>query len=639
MQGAEEAQGGAAAVAAAICRASPPYTVIFSTTAWSDTFGSRHDLRCLEGIEPETDLQLAGLLQQLLNGLAVRAPLCSRDRHGQVFRHMASAAPIFSAAGAVAFLRVAIKRICSAGELCHLPPLSLPDAVWRCGSSPEHLSSRDAAFEASEYYSCPLTPISLGASIDCSCDDDMRVTIPMSPAGALSPRDNLSPGALSQAPSERAAWRPASAATAAAAASTCPTGASDGGTTNAGGGCGRGAGDWGVTNSAGAAGGGGGDAPSEPQLAGAGSTWAAAVVSGSAEPRPAPCPPSLDIPVAGALAPCRPSPTARGAARSPINPPGRAPGATACGAGRSPVQPVAARSSAPPPSGSRQRPSGWLGTLEALASLGGNGLLGVTAGGRGGRGSSKPGRAIRADTPPSPDQRSGRPATQSSAAPAAVPLCATGPPPAAAPAAPATGGRRDWLDTSCSHLDAALARLPPFVPPPEPMEASFTVVTSASAPYVVQWASSSWLKLCGFRPSGLDVIGRPLSCIQGELTDRRLLSIMAQCVRERRGTSHPLRMINYDTHNLPFAHSVQLRHLPARNDRDGRCGPAFLATSTEVMVHPEAAERWRDMALSGGPAEFTDFWYDDFEDFVTGWSERIEGRQHRPPPPAKKHAK
>jgi hypothetical protein len=165
------------------------------------------------------------------------------------------------------------------------------------------------------------------------------------------------------------------------------------------------------------------------------------------------------------------------------------------------------------------------------------------------------------------------------------------------------------------------------------------VVTGANAPYVVQWASPAWLQLCGFRPSGLDVLGRPLSCIQGRLTERRLLRKMAQCVRERRDATQPLRLINYDTHNLPFAHTIFLQYLPARDDRDGRCGAAFLATSTDVAIHPEAAERWRDEAILGGQPDTTDFWYDDFEDFSNGWAERVEGKlRSKPASPAKQPA-
>ena len=88
-------------VAVALCLAEAPYQILFSTPGWRDLFGQRATLRCLEGVEQSTD-QLAGLLEALRHGFAVRAPLCSFDRNGLVLPpHMTSAAPIFSAAGDV----------------------------------------------------------------------------------------------------------------------------------------------------------------------------------------------------------------------------------------------------------------------------------------------------------------------------------------------------------------------------------------------------------------------------------------------------------------------------------------------------------------------------------------------------------
>jgi len=470
-------------VVAALCLAEAPYQIFYSTPGWRALFGQRSTLRCLENGEHTADVQLAGLLAQLRHGLAVRAPLCSCDRHGKTFKHLASAAPIFSAAGDVTFLRVAVEKVGSVGsglrQVSELEP-----ATWlRTISLPPNLviPTEDGSPYGSEAASpfFPPTPNSQ----------------PVSEYGELGQSTASSPTSLSSSVLSETAtelWRAKE--------------------------------------------------PAPFEAAGRSSTRNAPFL--------------LPPPTVGALA----------------NKP-------------APSQPPASR---------------WLGTLEAFASLGGLG-----ANGRAGRGFglTRPGRASRAEDSATggsivelPGCKPGRPHLANVTVP-----CALEPPPA-----------------------PPLPSLPAFVPPPEDYEGGYVVITGATAPYVVHWASPGWLRLCGFRPSGLDVLGRSLAAIQGERTAPAATAKMMACVRKRRGTSSrsPINFVNYDTEGVPFSHSVSLEYLPAKYGRDGRCGAAFRASSTDVKLHPDGAARWVDETQNKTREATGDFWSDDVEEFWSTWAER-----------------
>ena len=497
--------------------------------------------------------------------MCIRDSLCSRDRHGQVFRHMASAAPIFSAAGEVTFIRVTTCRISTASEVRQLPPLTLPDALKSyCADSTLNLSSSLDGFEGGDF---PQTPTSMGISAHSS-SDELPQRLPPTPG------EPPSPGALSEALSEPALWCPIfreGNSMVTATTPTWPTGISDL--------TGPKAGACEVAN-----------VPSTGTTdaefvqvdlgkAGADRLPRLGLLSTSG------CGPLLDCSAARASAPRRTAPV-----------------------------PVSPDPSAPPPS-VRQKPSGWLGTLEALASLGGSGLLGGSS--RSWRTSTKPGRAVRADAAPSHEAcKQARVGITPPISPA-IPV-------SAAPAAPCTGARHS--SDKASQMEHFLARLSLFVPPPEPYPDGYIVVTSATAPYVVEWASAGWLRLCGFRPSGLDILGRSLSCIQGPLTDHNGVRRMSRCIRERRDSRRPVRLINYDSAGVPFVHSVRFEYLPAKHGRDGCCGAAFRATSSDVLLHPKAAERWLEETENKSRQDSTDFWCDDFEEYMGEWAERIQGK-------------
>jgi len=155
-----------------------------------------------------------------------------------------------------------------------------------------------------------------------------------------------------------------------------------------------------------------------------------------------------------------------------------------------------------------------------------------------------------------------------------------------------------------------------FVPPPISWQCeSVVVVTGAVAPWAIEWASPEWLRLCGFRQSGLDVIGRTLRCIQGSLTSgpatARIMAAVCEC---RSNVSE--RLINYNTAREPFAHTVEIELL-----LDSR---AWRATSREIELTPSDAVRLlaedeRERRV-GHP---DDTWSEVFEEYRLSWSERI----------------
>jgi len=483
----------------AITSAEAPFRILYSTPDWRDTFGSRADLRCLEGAEAWCDVQLSGLFAQLKLGHAVSSPLSSRDRHGNSFHHLASAAPICSADGSIALLRVTVSTSsptppssnCVAEDLQGCPAVDPPLEVSRSASmgSSEALLSADL-----------VQPDSPGAA--ASCDD-------------FPPEFRLTAGSLDGA-------RQASAS------------------------------------------------PSEVSVLSEALTERAAP---SAAPEPASelAPLSLQLPPAGGSAP-------RGVSK-PRSP-----------RGRGQKSPPSTTSRAP-------RATGWLGQIgafEALAYCGTGSLLGRSA--------AKPGRSSRAS---SRLGRLGRKGVGEEAGDGDGECCAGEP-----------------LRRSSALLAEEL------VPPPFVAEGGFVVVTAAAPPYVVEWASPGWLQMCGFRPSGLDVLGRSLRCLQGDLTDTAAVGRLMRAVAERRDAP-AARLVNYDVQRrVPFVHTVAVRFLPPGDDPQR--GAAFIATSSAVQLLLSGAERWSlEAERAAGEVAQDECWSDEFEDYWSGWGERVA------PPPKK----
>jgi len=148
-----------------------------------------------------------------------------------------------------------------------------------------------------------------------------------------------------------------------------------------------------------------------------------------------------------------------------------------------------------------------------------------------------------------------------------------------------------------------------------PEMADVVVVTSASAPFVVLWASSAWLKLCGFSPSGLSILGRTLRHMQGPETNTKTVNRLMRAVHARQPL-HGLKLINYSASGHPFSHTVSIEPvLSCEQGFSGR-GRFFRARSQNVIS-------LCDSSIHEGERQHLDddFWGEELEDFMHAWSQ------------------
>lgn len=89
------------------------------------------------------------------------------------------------------------------------------------------------------------------------------------------------------------------------------------------------------------------------------------------------------------------------------------------------------------------------------------------------------------------------------------------------------------------------------------------VVTHASHPYSVVWASPDWLATCGFQLE--DIVGRGLRMIQGAATDQEAVAALMQAARHHL-VARNLKLINYDKNRKPFSHVLTMTPVEAEGD-------------------------------------------------------------------------
>ncbi len=116
----------------------------------------------------------------------------------------------------------------------------------------------------------------------------------------------------------------------------------------------------------------------------------------------------------------------------------------------------------------------------------------------------------------------------------------------------------------------------PTAPPAPP--ANISALLSTEHPHKVRYASNSWLEMVGL-PTLADAMGRTLSFLIGSGTDREQLQqgLSAVCYHNESFTT---RLIMYDKHGTPFAHTLHLEPVLAAIES----GPGLIrATSSDVV--------------------------------------------------------
>ena len=153
-------------------------------------------------------------------------------------------------------------------------------------------------------------------------------------------------------------------------------------------------------------------------------------------------------------------------------------------------------------------------------------------------------------------------------------------------------GRLSSSDLLASAIEQGLSS-PPRALTPKPLCTPATgggapslsqmvVLTSATPPYAIMWASPSWLDVCGF--SMAEIMGNNLSCIQGPGTDGVAIASLMQFVKRRQGCT--IRgLINYDKKKRPFKHTLTVYPVKsgAKSARAERALDAASATSADAM--------------------------------------------------------
>ncbi|KAH8078465.1 PAS domain-containing protein [Aureococcus anophagefferens] len=112
------------------------------------------------------------------------------------------------------------------------------------------------------------------------------------------------------------------------------------------------------------------------------------------------------------------------------------------------------------------------------------------------------------------------------------------------------------------------------------------VVTTARRPFVIANVNQAWLDLCGFGKD--EVLGRTMSCIQGELTDRRAVESARPVAA---GRAADMTLINYTSKGDAFLNYAGSSPLRGREPE-----PAAL----QLPRHPRGP-RWRRHATTTPP--------------------------------------
>jgi len=116
---------------------------------------------------------------------------------------------------------------------------------------------------------------------------------------------------------------------------------------------------------------------------------------------------------------------------------------------------------------------------------------------------------------------------------------------------------------------------------------SMVVLTAATPPYAVLWASPGWLDVCGF--SLPEILGTNLGCIQGPATDRTAIKKLMSAVKSNSCcTLHGL--INYDKRRRPFRHTLTVKPIAANGapiaDHGDEAVAESAASSDCALVAP-----------------------------------------------------
>lgn len=147
---------------------------------------------------------------------------------------------------------------------------------------------------------------------------------------------------------------------------------------------------------------------------------------------------------------------------------------------------------------------------------------------------------------------------------------------------------------SFDRLERALPCTTLCKPPSAPTAAlglgTHEVVTQASSPFAVVWASAGWLATCGFRLD--EIVGRDLRCIQGVATDPAVIAELMRAARKGEA-ARGLTLVNYDKQRRPFSHVLSIE--PVRG-----AGDACFLRATSVMVRQLGGRALRE--LSGNEA-------------------------------------
>ena len=115
------------------------------------------------------------------------------------------------------------------------------------------------------------------------------------------------------------------------------------------------------------------------------------------------------------------------------------------------------------------------------------------------------------------------------------------------------------------------------------------VVTTARRPFVIANVNQAWLDLCGFGKD--EVLGRTMSCIQGELTDKRAVESVHAAVAA--GRAADMTLINYTSKGDAFLN--YLRVFPLYADANPNQRP-----SNYLGILEDHAKR-RHAKLDDGP--------------------------------------
>ena len=156
---------------------------------------------------------------------------------------------------------------------------------------------------------------------------------------------------------------------------------------------------------------------------------------------------------------------------------------------------------------------------------------------------------------------------------------------------------------------------------PQPSAPTLVVLTQASPPFAVVWASEDWLKLCGF--TAPEVVGHNLSLIQGPGTDRTAVARIMAAARAQSMVEN-VQLVNYTKTKQPFSHVLSMR--PVYENGELAPPTLFRATSTDArsLGYPTGG----CLPLESDTSEVTEeleFWGEEVEDFTAGWQDVAVG--------------